>query len=641
MPTRTLRVTTGQLLLAFLCCTMVACTNTNNTPTEVPTSDDPNSLQAMRAAELARESLPGAALYQSACASCHEGAIERAPHRQMLALMTPETILSAMTTGLMQSQADTLSAQQKIEVAEYLGGRAVTDNQSAYRLCSDNEQRAVPGANAVQSVRSRNWGLTPDNKRHITSSDTAISAANASELKPLWALAFDGANRARSQPLFVGDMIVTGSHNGGVIALDADRGCLRWQFQAAGEVRTGIVGDEQLSNDKQLLYFGDVLGNVYAIDAAYGEEYWRTRVDPHPNATITGTPSLHDGRLYVPVSALEVTNAIDPRYECCTFRGSVVALDRATGAIAWQTYTIAEAATEQGKNASGTTQYGPSGAVIWNSPSIDVKRNRLYVGTGENASSPATDTSDSLIAMNLADGSIAWSWQGTARDAWNTACGSSTPDNCPAEDGPDYDFGAATLIATAADGRDLVIGGQKSGLVHAIVADTGEHLWSQRVGRGGIQGGIHFGIAADDERIYVPVTDMADGRTYPDPAQPGVHALDISTGKPLWYAKSPDVCNGRDFCHPGVSQSISVLNDMVLAGGMDGVMRGYDTATGKQVFELDSTQSFSTVNGGTTSGGSFGGGAGPVAQNNKVVLSSGYGMYNHMAGNLLLVLARQ
>jgi len=433
-------------------------------------------------------------------------------------------------------------------------------------------------------------------------------------------------------------MLVTGSHNGEVLALDQDSGCVRWTFQASSEVRTAIVSDDADASGEQQLYFGDVLGNAYAISAHTGELVWRTRADDHPNATITGTPSLFEDRLYVPVSALEVSNAMDPLYECCTFRGSVVAMDRSSGKIDWQTYTIAEVPAALGKNPSGATRYGPSGAVIWNSPSIDEKRRRLYVGTGENASSPATGTSDALIAIDLDSGATQWIWQGTANDAWNTACGTNTPDNCPEEDGPDYDFGAATLIVTTQAGQDLVIGGQKSGLVHAVNADTGKLVWSQRVGRGGIQGGVHFGIAADSERIYVPISDMADGRSYPTPDRPGVHALDIETGEPLWYAQTPDACADRDFCHPGISQSISVINDMVLAGSMNGVMYGYDAATGEQVFELDTTVAFELANGGTTNGGSFGGAAGPVAQDGRVVLSSGYGLYNHMAGNLLLML---
>lgn len=601
---------------------------------------DPNSIQAIVDAQQALERLPGKAHYEQACASCHEGAIERAPHRQMLALMTPETVLAALTTGVMQSQAAALSETQRKEVAEYIGGRPLSSSDtSSYTMCDVPASLASENPVSVLATNTTNWGFTPDNKRHLTAGVTNLNAANAADLKPRWAFAFKGANRARSQPLFLGSMLVTGSHSGEVLALDQETGCVQWIFQAASEVRTAIVASEGVTDTgQQLLYFGDVLGNVYAITANAGTQVWRTRADAHPNATITGTPSLYGDRLYVPVSALEVSNAMDPLYECCTFRGSVVAMNRNTGVIDWQSYTIPEAPTARGKNASGTTQYGPSGAVVWNSPSIDVKRNRLYVGTGENASSPATTTSDALIAMNLDDGSIAWSWQATKNDAWNTACGTRTPDNCPEEDGPDYDFGAATLIVTNSTGQDLVVGGQKSGYVHAVNADTGKIVWSTRVGRGGIQGGVHFGIAADSKRIYAPVTDMDDGRTYPDPAQPGVHALSIDSGEKLWYAASPDVCEGRSFCHPGVSQSISVIDDMVLAGGMDGVMRGYDTNSGEQVYTLDTTSEFVTPSGQTTRGGSFGGGSGPVSSGNSLVLSSGYGMYNHMPGNLLLML---
>ena len=203
-------------------------------------------------------------------------------------------------------------------------------------------------------------------------------------LTPLWAAAFPGANRVRSQPLLSGGLLFVGTHPGIVYALDQRSGCVVWTYQAAAEVRTAIVG--AAGGTGYRLYFGDVLGNVYGLDAASGELLWKDRADPHPNATITGSPTFHDGNLYVPVSALEVSNAIDPNYPCCTFRGSVVAYDAANGKRLWQRYTIDEAPTVRGRNAVGTPMWGPSGAVIWNSPSIDARRERLYVATGENAS---------------------------------------------------------------------------------------------------------------------------------------------------------------------------------------------------------------------------------------------------------------
>jgi polyvinyl alcohol dehydrogenase (cytochrome) len=275
--------------------------------------------------------------------------------------------------------------------------------------------------------------------------------------------------------------------------------------------------------------------------------------------------------------------------------------------------------------------------MVWNTPTIDAKRNQLYIGTGENMSSPATLTSDAIFAMDLDTGKVNWVFQATANDAWNVACGTPFPDSCPEEDGPDFDFGAGTLMLTASEAGDLVVGGQKSGKVHALNPDTGALVWQTRVGRGGIQGGVHFGMAADAERLYVPISDMADGRTYPDPDRPGVHALDPNTGKELWWSETPDVCEGRNFCFPGVSQAITTTADMVFAGGMDGVMRIHDADSGDVLWEMDSTSPIATVSGVEAFGGSFGGGSAPVIQDGLVVLSSGYGIYLHMPGNLLMV----
>jgi polyvinyl alcohol dehydrogenase (cytochrome) len=425
-----------------------------------------------------------------------------------------------------------------------------------------------------------------------------------------------------------------------VYALDPETGCAHWSFRAAAEVRTGIVVEPwQDQGATPRIYFGDVLGNVYAVDALTGHLQWRQRADEHPNATITGTPSWHAGRLYVPVSSLEVALAIDPTYPCCSFRGSVVAYDAADGSELWRTHTIQEPATPRSENRAGTPMYGPSGAVVWNSPAIDADRNQLYVATGENMSSPATATSDAIFALDLKSGTVNWVFQATANDVWNTACDTDTNHSCPPEDGPDFDFGAAVMLVPTPAGRDLVLGGQKSGVVHALDPESGRVVWQQRVGRGGIQGGIHFGMAASPERLYVPISDMPDGRTYDHPGRPGLHALDLQTGEPLWYSAAPDVCNDRPFCHRGVSQAVTAIGDLVVAGGMDGVLRIHDGATGAVLWEMDTTGAHETSGGATTTGGSFGGAAGPVAFRGSLYVSSGYGIYNHMPGNLLLRLS--
>ncbi|MCY3795066.1 MAG: PQQ-binding-like beta-propeller repeat protein [Gammaproteobacteria bacterium] len=610
------------------------------TQTSEASSPDPNNT-AQSNLELvrARQAMPGRPIYETACASCHEGAVKKAPHRDMIGLMPPEAILRSMEEGIMQVEASGLTAEERVQVAEFLAGVAMgTIATTDLPACGDS----VPQPDFGTAPDVINWGLEPTNTRHIPAAKAGLSAEQLPALKPRMAIRFPSANRARSQPTFAGNAILVGSHSGKVYALDQESGCAHWSYQASSEVRTGIVFG-RLAGDQEapltVAFFGDLLGHVYAVNASTGEELWRQRADDHPNTTITGTPSLHEGVLYTPVSSLEVNLGLDPYYECCTFRGSVAAYDAATGELLWQTFTIDEPAVVQYQNRAETNMWGPSGAVIWNSPAIDAKRNQLYVATGENMSSPATLTSDAIFAMALDDGAVNWVFQATVNDVWNTACDTENDHSCPPEGGPDFDFGAATMLLTTSDGQELVIGGQKSGIVHAVNPDDGSVVWQTRVGRGGIQGGVHFGMAAAGDRLFVPISDMADGREYDNPDRPGLHAVDVRTGEILWSALNPDVCDGRDFCHPGVSQAVTVAGNLVFAGAMDGVLRVHDAETGSVLWELDATKEFTTTTGETTHGGSFGGAAGPIIHNGELALSSGYGIYNHMAGNLMLVLA--
>lgn len=594
-------------------------------------------MQALVNAQTAREALLGKPLYAQHCASCHDGAVAKAPHRDMIGMMTPAAVQTALTTGVMRAQAAMLSDPERAALAEYVTGRLLSEAGPRPLPACTPEHRAFDYA---KPPRAAGWGQDAKNTHRIDGATAGIRRDDLPRLALAWALAFPGANRLRSQPTFAGGAILLGSHNGSVYALDTETGCVRWEFAASAEVRTGIVVSPWQAGDmraKPHAYFGDILGNVYAIDAVSGALAWRQRADDHPNATITGSPALHEGRLYVPVSSLEVALAVDPKYECCKATGAVAAYDAATGDPLWKTPTIAQPAVVQSQNRSGTDMYGPSGATVWNTPTIDAARGQLYIGTGENMSSPATLTSDAILALDLATGAVKWSYQATANDVWNTACDTATDDSCPPEKGPDFDFGAGTLLLSRAGQRDLVIGGQKSGDVHALDPDTGALVWKAKVGRGGIQGGVQFGMAADAETIYVPITDMADGRNYDSPERPGLHALDARTGTERWFARAPDVCGGRRHCHPGVSQAVTLLGDLVAAGGMDGVIRLHAADTGEVLWSYDTAREHETLTGDVASGGSLGGAAAPVAQDGALVVSSGYGIYNHMPGNLLLV----
>ncbi len=584
----------------------------------------------------ASDTSAGEALYNKHCAACHGGTVAKAPPLTLLQIMSGSSVLRAMNSGVMQSQAAAMTAEERVALAHWLTG-------------SDPEQAAVQPAPmcegdvaevAVASgPETAGWGVTLDNRRHFDESITSLTAKNFDQLELKWALAYPEALRARSQPAIAGNTLFVGSQNGTVFALDKNTGCIRWSFTTVAEVRTGIVVDPRtdLNDGYPLIYFGDLVGNVYAVNAGSGELVWRDRPDDHPSLTLTAAPALHDGVLYVPLSSLEVTEAADPNYACCTFRGGVAAYDAASGKKLWTGYTIDTPPKVVGKNAVGTDRIAPSGSPVWNTPAIDTRRGVLYVGTGENYSSPANDTSDAIIALSLKDGSIVWHQQMTPGDAWNMGCETPERVNCPPEDGPDYDFGAATIIARTSDGRDLIIAGQKSGDVHALDPDKGGKIvWQRKLGRGGILGGVHFGMAVDGDTVYVPMSDFDGGPRWPGTPKPGMFALDLASGETLWYTEAKDQCDGREFCQPGISAAASSLPGGVIAGAMDGMLRIYDKKSGDIVWEYDSTITYDTLDGGQSHGGSFGGGTGPVLSGDMLFVNSGYGIYFHMPGNVLL-----
>ena len=588
----------------------------------------------------------GETLYQGNCGSCHNGGAYKAPHRMFLAMMAPDAILASMD-GIMAEQASALTGPQKRTVAEHIAGRSVDAEIVAQPppLCEDKS------LNLSQPPSQSGWGVNHRNTRFQPAATGGLSAADVPGLELKWAFAYPNAIQARSQPTVAGGSVFVGSQNGTIYALDAKSGCVRWTYRASAEVRSAVSissWSEGEGNPRPVAYFGDILARAYAVDAQTGELKWMTRVDDHPNATITGAPVIVEDRLYVPVSSLEVVNAIDPAYECCTFRGSLVAIDTSDGSIAWKTYSIDEAASEAGVTSAGTKILAPSGAPIWTSPTVDLERRRLYVGTGESYSSPAGDTSDAIIAFNMDSGEIVWVYQATAGDAWNVGCLSQyapDPANCPEEDGPDFDFGASPMLVELDEGRDVLVAGQKSGDAMAIDPDTGEILWRKRVGRGGVQGGVHFGIAAEGSTAYIPINDMA----YPEdvtrykfkmPARPGMYALDAETGDSRWENLADNICEGMQFCNPGISSAVTAIPGAVIAGHLDGRLRIYDASDGNVLWEYDTRQTVDTVSGESAHGGSMSGG-GPTVADGMLYVNSGYGIYFHMPGNVLLAFGTQ
>jgi polyvinyl alcohol dehydrogenase (cytochrome) len=572
----------------------------------------------------------GSAAYARVCAACHDTGANRAPPASALGNLSPAAILRIVSDGPMKEQASSLSADEKAAVAEYLTGRMLGDAAAAKPLMCAADANWF---DAGQAPAFDGWGLDAANAHSIPAAVAGLDRAALGKLKLKWALAFPDTLYSRSQPALAEGAIFVGGDDGTVYALDPASGCAHWTFAARGAVRSGVVVG---GGAEPRVYFGDILGHAYALDARSGKLVWSRAVDAHPNATLTASPALHDGVLYMPVSSLEEPAAAVATHECCTFRGSVAALDAATGAEKWRAWMVGKP-VPQGKNAKGVTRYGPSGVAIWSTPLVDARRGLVYVVTGDNYSDPTTPLSDAIVAIDMKTGAVRWHYQATRNDAWNVSCGYGDSLNCPGKGGPDFDFGSAPIMAKGADGRDYVLAGQKSGLLYALDPDSGKLRWQQRVGRGGVFGGIHFGIAAEGGKVYVPVTDLADGGTYALPARPGVYALDVATGKTVWSAPASDTCGGKPFCHPGYGAAISVTPDYVLAGSMDGHVRAFDTATGKVLWDADTAVPVTAVNGTTARGGSLAGGAAPLAYHGLLLVNSGYGGLGKMPGNVLLV----
>jgi polyvinyl alcohol dehydrogenase (cytochrome) len=586
----------------------------------------------------AAEELTGEQVYSQICANCHEAGVPKAASRGMMGFMSPISIHRAITTGVMTDMAADLSDQEKINVVKFITGKSPLDTVGTF------QGKACQGAQAKFDMNEPpalvGWGFTSNNRRMISDEIAGITRDNVKSLKLKWAFGFPNAVRARSHPAAAGGAVFVGSQDGTLYALDRDTGCIRWSYIADAEIRTGLViapwqaGQAQASS---LTYFGDFLGTVYAVDTFTGKEVWKIRPDDHPNATITATPTLYEDRLYISVSALEVVNAVNPAYECCSFRGAVVAVHAADGAVQWKTHTISDPLEPHGTNAAGTQQYGPSGAPVWNTPAIDGKRRQLYVGTGENFSSPATKTSDAIFAIGLDDGDVRWTFQATPNDAWNASCTVAPRSSCPTEDGPDFDFGGQSVIAQHSDGTDYVVAGQKSGIVWALNPDTGKLVWKNKVGRGGVIGGVHFGISVSGDRVIVPISDAVADPSYIDnyegTPRPGLYALDLKTGEYLWQWAAEDICGGDPLCMKGNSAVPTTTEQLAIAGSLDGHLRIHDIQSGEILWDFDTTQEVASVTGIPAKGGAMEGGAAALLQGGMLFVNSGYLFNRHMPGN--------
>jgi polyvinyl alcohol dehydrogenase (cytochrome) len=573
--------------------------------------------------------------FQTYCAGCHLGAMPEAPKVDALRLYPSSRIVEALESGVMSTVGLSLSKKDKQQVAYYLTGKLVEENrQDTHFSCQENAV-ITPKLNVAASWNG--WGSKASNARY-QHQETLLSPANVKDLKLKWAFAFPQATRVRAQPVVTPQMTYIGSQEGIIYALDTETGCAHWQYQAESEVRGAVYLHHDDKGVPKALLFGDFKANVYALDAQTGALLWRSNVAYHTLATVTGSVIADQHKVYIPISSSEVIPAARPDYECCTFRGGLVALDIDTGQNIWTTYTTEEP-KPTGESSVGTKQFGPSGAPIWSGPTLDAKRGLIYATTGQNYSSPATGTSDSVLAIDTNNGEIKWVTQVTKDDAWNGACIRKTP-NCPKENGPDFDIGASAMLVTDKSGKDRLIIGQKSAMVYALDPDNkGKILWQLRLGSGGTMGGVHWGMSSDGQNVYAGVSDLPTNNPYKvGEPQPGLNAIDLVTGVRRWHYTPPNICSKEDKyqCFNGISAAVSSSPGLVYFGGLDGMFRITDEASGEVLWEFNTKQEIETSNGVKGYGGAIES-DGPVIANGEVFVTSGYDKWGEAPGNLLLV----
>jgi len=571
----------------------------------------------------------GEAVYKAHCASCHSQITAGAPNIETLRQLTPEAIVTSLNYGRMTIQGFILTDNEKRTVAEFLAGRTIGPPQppSTVNRCAITPAMADP----ARGPSWNGWGNGPENTRQVKAG--GLTAADLPRLKLKWAFGYAGIDSARAQPAVAGGRLFVASENSEVHALDPKTGCLHWTFRAQAGVRTALsVGTyTNAGRNGYAVFFGDSRANAYAVDANSGQPIWVRKVDDHRAAGITGAPTYHNGRLYVPVQGIgEEGQGARLGYECCTFRGSISALDANTGTVLWKRYTIEEARPRE-RNKEGVQTWGPAGGGIWSSPTIDAARNLVYVAVGNNYAEPSQPTTDAVMALDLPSGTVKWVRQVTSNDTWAFGCPAKSVDNpnCPAVRGPDHDLSSSPALSRV-NGRDLLVLAQKSGMGYALDPDSeGAVVWTYRFGQGSAMGG-QYGVATDERQAYFGVADLLT-------KQPGgIRAVNLATGEQLWSTEPQTrLCAPAPTCRAGQGAAVTAIPGAVLSGSLDGGLRAYSATDGSVIWQFDTNREFNTINGVKAKGGGLDG-PGPIVVDAMLYVNSGYGGFIGNPGNVLL-----
>lgn len=563
----------------------------------------------------------GYLVYQKHCADCHQDTKLRAPSLGTIKKMSENGIRQALTMGVMKEHSRNIDNIDFDKLLLFLSSQKNNIIETQINECFE----PFP---THSEVLWSNWGNGLSNQRVQVKS--SLNPQNINKLELKWAFGFKDSIRIRSQPLVTENTIYIGSQSGHVYALSLDTGCEWWSFKADAEVRGAIT----LSDDKKSILFTDFAANVYRLNSLNGEIEWKKNVATHPLTTITGSIAVTQNSVLIPLSSTEVVSAIDPNYMCCTFRGGLIALNTSNGNERWKMHTVPEP-KKTGYNSNKISSWGPSGAPVWSTPTIDQERGLVYIGVGQNYSHPATELSDAIIAIEIESGRVVWHKQTLSGDVWNAACVTNRI-NCPGDYGPDYDIGASIILIEG--DKDMLIAGQKSGMVFAMDPDDrGSIIWQKRVGRGGKKGGIHWGMTIDDDSIFIPIADLPEKIPSQFSPMPGIHALRIKDGSKEWYRPAIPVCEDEKYhCYPSVSAAPSRVGNMIITGSMNGVIEIISTRDGNLLWSFDTAKQFKTINQISANGGSIDSN-GPIIAGNHLIATSGYDIYGQLTGNILLV----
>jgi len=482
---------------------------------------------------------------------------------------------------------------------------------------------AAAAATGGTAVADSNWtsaGHDIQNTRH-QNGESKIGVANVGTLGVKWAFATDG--NVSATPAVDGSRVYVPDWAGNLFAVDRKTGQQVWKVSIAAASgvpfdkarATPVVFDDKVIVGTQGSIFvpgGGPGGKMLAFNKNTGALMWATQLDSHPAAIVTQSATVHDRRVYVGVASQEEALAgFVPGYPCCSFRGSMLALNADTGAIIWKTYMAP---------AAPPATVGYSGNAIWgSSPAVDTKRGQVYVATGNNYSVPADvlqcvadagndtaaiqaciapdDLFDSIVALDLKTGAVRWATKALPYDAWTVGCFPApfgNGSNCPDPEGPDYDFGQApALYTTVINGKSIqrVGAGQKSGQYWSLNPDTGAVAWVTQAGPGGTGGGLQWGSAVDGQRVYTASSNSNfQPWTLPDASitYRGVWtAMDAATGQVLWQKTTPnfDVSGWGDTSGPVTTANGVVFSCSV---GNLGYMYALDAATGAVLWSFAS-----------------------------------------------------